>query len=84
MQGRSRVPRRDGLELVDRLVEPVADVGPAESRVRGVIVAAAHQWMSRAPQEASRPVGRSLGLDSSHRFIWETCGDGTTKGPKAI
>jgi hypothetical protein len=49
-QGRSRVPRRDGLELVDRLVEPVADVGPAESRVRGVIVAAAHQWMSRAPQ----------------------------------
>jgi hypothetical protein len=34
----------------------------------------------RGPRYASRPIVRSIGLDSSHPFIWETCADGTAKG----
>jgi hypothetical protein len=43
-QRNSRVARRDGVESVERPVEPVADVGPAERRDCGVvIVAVSHQ-----------------------------------------
>ena len=43
-QRRSRADRRDGVESVERPVEPVADVGPAERRNCGVvIVAVSHQ-----------------------------------------
>ena len=38
----------------------------------------------RGPRYASRPIVRSIGLDSSPPFIWETCADGTAKGPMAI
>jgi hypothetical protein len=60
-QGRSRVARRDGVEPVERLVEPVADVGPPESRDRGVVVVAvSHQDV------ADSAVGFSTGC-SVHR-----------------
>jgi hypothetical protein len=55
-QGRSRVPRRDGLEPVTRLVEPVGDVGPAESRT-----AASSSSRRRTMDVAGSAVGFSAG-----------------------